>query len=64
MRPRKNTGRLYCPKCGEYIYGRVVDVHQDYRGVIRKRDCEKCGIRFMTKEVFISYAKRRAVNVR
>lgn len=63
MSPRKNKGRMFCPKCGEFIYGRVVDVHQDYRGVIRKRDCEKCGTRFVTKETFICHARRRAASI-
>ena len=62
MSPRPNAGRIQCPKCGEFVYGRVVDVHRDYRGVIRKRDCEKCGTRILTKEVFIGYARRRAAS--
>ena len=48
-------GRMTCPKCGEPIYGKVKDVFHNYGGMVRKRECEKCGVRFMTSEKFICY---------
>ena len=46
---------MTCPKCGEPIYGKVKDVFHNYGGMVRKRECEKCGVRFMTAEKFICY---------
>lgn len=51
--------KLECPKCGEFIISTVIDtVHKD--NVIRRiRQCEECGVKFVTHETIVCTVRRR-----
>ena len=53
------TPKFICPKCKEYIKGNVIDTFVYDDSFRRKRECEECGCRFMTKETIYSVVKRR-----
>ena len=62
MSQRRKEDRIQCPKCKEPIFAKVLEVRQEFGTMIRKRECEKCGSRFITREQFIGYSRRRAAS--
>ena len=51
-----------CPMCKEDIQGKVIWTRKDPDVIYRKRECEKCGTRFYTKEVFSHFVKNYKKN--
>jgi len=51
--------RFKCPKCGQYTFGSVLDTRPMDNAIERKRECENCGVRFITEETFKRYPKTR-----
>ena len=53
---------MKCPKCGsdtKVIDGRWHDIYKSY---IRRRECIKCGYRFITGEKYIRDIERKDAN--
>ena len=57
----RQIARFKCPWCREYIFGMVKDTRASDNGLVRKRECEKCGTFFMTKEDAFAIVKKRRV---
>jgi transcriptional regulator NrdR family protein len=57
----RSKTRFKCPKCNSIIFGSVLETRPEDGGIKRKRECESCGARFITKEKFCCFVTRRAV---
>lgn len=42
--------KFVCPVCGEKVGGPVRDTEPRYNGFFRYRECENCGVVFVTEE--------------
>lgn len=55
----RKIARYKCPWCREYIFGTVKDTRVADDAIVRKRECEKCGTCFMTREEIFAIVKNR-----
>ena len=47
-----------CPNCKQYVRAPVQDTHIEDDAVVRRRICEKCGIRLKTSERILEYYEK------
>lgn len=49
---------MICPKCNAENYSRVLETRSTPEYIRRRRECQKCGQRFFTKEYVAGNVRR------